>query len=70
MNGAVSAVFGISVTAMCWCAFIWPFVLSTDGNDPLFRIICISTLWCFFVSLVVLLVIRARTLRQESQEID
>jgi len=70
MNKVIIGVFGISVTAMCWCAFIWPFVVSADGNDPLLRILCISTLWCFFVSLVALLFVRVRTLRQENCELD
>ncbi len=63
-------IFGIAVTAMCFCAFVWPFVISTDGNDPILRIVCISTLLCFFVSLVALVLIRAGTLRQQNQKTD
>jgi hypothetical protein len=45
-------------------------VISADGNDPLLQIVSISTLLLFFVSLITLLVIRAGTLKQQSQKID
>ena len=70
MNKVISGIFGLSVAAMCWFAFVWPFVVSADRNDPLLRTLCISTLLIFFVSLVALLFIRVRSLRKENQEFD
>jgi hypothetical protein len=45
---------------MCALAFAWPFVVSSDPADPVFKPVAIATLLIFFASLAALLVGRVR----------
>ena len=53
-------IFGLAIAAMCVLAFAWPFVVSAEPADPVFKPVAIATLLIFFVTLVALLVERVR----------
>lgn len=61
MTGLIRILLALSVAAMGWWAFAWPFVVSTDGDDPRFRLGSIATLLLFFGCIVELLITRIRS---------
>jgi hypothetical protein len=59
MIPAIYSLLLLSVLAMCWWAFIWPVVVSTDPANAVYHYGCILTLLVFFSCIVVSLAIRA-----------
>jgi hypothetical protein len=57
------AVLALSVAASAFLALAWPFVVSADRDDPVFRILAIATLIVFFAALIVLCAFRIRARR-------
>ncbi|OGA37408.1 MAG: hypothetical protein A3G24_04140 [Betaproteobacteria bacterium RIFCSPLOWO2_12_FULL_62_13] len=44
-----------SVVAICVLTFVWPFVVSPDPGQPVFKISAIAVLLLFLLSMLVLL---------------
>ena len=53
-------VLAASVASACLLTFFWPFAVSADPGDPVFRILAIGTLVAFLVSLAALSALRLR----------
>ena len=53
-------VLTLSVAASAFLALAWPFVVSADRDDPVFRVLAIATLIVFFAALIALCAIRIR----------
>ena len=49
-----------AVAVGIFLAFGWPFVVSTDPSDPLFRVLAIGTVVALLASIAALLFLRAR----------
>jgi hypothetical protein len=47
--------FALSMLAMGWWVFLWPFAVSNDSDHAMLRSGCIWTLLLFFGSLIALL---------------
>ena len=62
---ALRRIFGCAIAAMCLLAFAWPFAVSPDPSQPIFKLVAITTLIVFFVSMIALLI--ARIARPESR---
>ncbi len=58
MITAIRSLFVLSIMAMCWWAFIWPFVVSDDVANSIHHYGSIATLLVFFGCIVVLLAIQ------------
>ena len=53
-------VLAASILAMCLLTFVWPFAVSPDPADPIYRIAAISAFFAFLVWLAALLACKAR----------
>lgn len=49
--GLSKAVFGVSIASCIFLAFGWPFLVSADPADGLFRILAVGSLLAFLASL-------------------
>ena len=58
MIQAIRSLFALSVMAMCWWVFIWPFMISANPDISVYHYGSIVTLLVFLGCIVVLLVIR------------
>ena len=56
--------FRLTIAAMCALAFVWPFVVSTDPSQPIFKAVAVATLIFFLASLITLLIARLGRLGQ------
>jgi hypothetical protein len=50
------AFFRGTIAVMCALTFVWPFAISADPSQPVFKWVAIATLILFFASLVLLLI--------------
>jgi hypothetical protein len=55
---AIKSLLMLSVAAMCWWVFAWPFVVSANPTNVVCRYASIATLLIFFGCIVVLLAVR------------
>ncbi len=55
---AIQGLFALSVVAICLWTFVWPFAVSADPANSIYRYGSIVTLLVFFGCIVVLLTIR------------
>ena len=53
-------VLALAVVASALLALAWPFVVSADRDDPVFRVLAIGTLIVFFAALIALCAVRIR----------
>ncbi len=58
MITAIRSLFVLSLVAMCWWAFVWPFVVSADPANSIYHYGSIATLLLFLGCIVVLLTIQ------------
>ena len=58
MLEAIRSLFALSVMAMGWWVFIWPFMISASPDNSVYNYGSIVTLLVFLGCIVVLLVIR------------
>lgn len=56
---AVRAALWLSVIAMLALTFVWPFVVSADPAQPLFKPVAIGTFCVFVAAMAILLVEKA-----------
>jgi hypothetical protein len=58
MITAIRSLFVLSLVAICWWTFVWPFVVSADEANSIYHYGSIATLLVFFGCIVVLLAIQ------------
>lgn len=63
LSAIARAAFRLSVAFAVGLTFVWPFVVSPDPDQPVFKAVAIATLLVFFASTLVLLAERLRSQR-------
>ena len=65
INRILWIIFGLSVAAMIFLAFIWPIAISADTTSPSLRIACQLSFGSYIVAMLGRLAIRVMVLRSE-----
>ncbi len=50
--------FRFTIAAMCALTFVWPFAVSPDPSQPVFKWVAIATLISFLAALIAVLIAR------------